>query len=424
MTIEDNARVPSSLNFGDKERSALNAVSIDDSRHSKRSLNALTGLRFLAAANVVFYHFIQRSLPARTYPLQNIVGAGYVSVSLFFLLSGFILSFSYIDVNGKIRGTRKNFYIARFARIYPAYFLAFLLAAPSNIMTSLHVNHIDTAVVKLFTGAFLVLTLQQAWTPWTAWYWNFPAWSISVEAFFYLVFPFIAPRLARLRLSRCISLAFGLWLLALCAPAALYMFHGTVAAPGLNDHLQMAVEFNPLLRLPEFMIGILLGRAYNLGAFPKLNSTLLSYGATILILGVFAFCPFLPHPLLANGLLLPLFGALIYSLARGKGLLAYFLASPTMILLGEASYGMYILQIPLSFVLMMPPPHRSLTTFAIYFVCLVCASILSWRFFESPLRVRLRGWLTAADSKKKSLLPTKDYSWSTTASLSTLKEVD
>jgi peptidoglycan/LPS O-acetylase OafA/YrhL len=391
---------------------------------SKRNLNALTGLRFLAAINVVFYHFVRPALPRWTYPLSNIVGAGYVSVSLFFLLSGFILSFSYLETNGKMRGTSWNFYVSRFARIYPAYLIAFSLAAPSNILTSLHVNHLGVALGKLLTGAFLVLTLQQSWTPWTAWYWNFPAWSISVEAFFYLVFPWIGPRLTRLRPAWWISTACGLLLLSLCAPMALYLFWGATLAPGLSDHLQMAVEFNPLLRLPEFLIGILLGRAYNLGLLPQLSSSIFSNLSATSILAILTFCPFIPHPLLANGLLIPLFAILIYSLAAGKGLLAYGLSRPTMILLGEASYGLYILQIPMALVLRVPPPHNALRTFAIYFVVLISTAILSWRFVESPLRICIRRWFSIGENMNRHLPVAKDSSWLDPARLNPLKEIE
>jgi peptidoglycan/LPS O-acetylase OafA/YrhL len=67
-----------------------------------------------------------------------------------------------------------------------------------------------------------------------------------------------------------------------------------------------------------------------------------------------------PRPLLANGLLVPLFAILIYSLAEGGGLLARLLSLPTLVLLGEANYGIYILQIPVSYLLRQPPSiHRS-----------------------------------------------------------------
>ncbi len=357
---------------------------------AKPDLKALTGLRFFAAFGVVVYHFARPALSGFPKPVQQLAGSGYAAVSFFFLLSGFILSYSYLNRQGTLRGSIKDFYVARFARIYPAYLLAFLLAAPHNVWTSLHANAFTTAVAKLAFSAVALLSLQQAWTPWTAWCWNFPAWSVSVETFFYLSFPFLGPILARLRMSACLLLSGLLWALALLAPLALFLTKGTVNAPELNDHLQMVVEFNPLLRLPEFLIGILLGRAFALGLGNKLPLRGLSYLALAAVIGVLGFVPGIPHPFLANGLLVPLFACLILSLTKDRSLLNRLLSLPVIVLLGEASYGVYILQIPVSYVLRMPPPHLALSTFAVYVAVLLASALLSWKFVELPLRKIVR----------------------------------
>lgn len=366
----------------------------------KPNLTALTGLRFFAALDVVLYHFARPQLPHGAYPLKNVIGAGYTAVSLFFLLSGFLLSYSYLTGDGTLRGSRRNFWVSRFARIYPAYLLGFLLAAPTDVLLSLRANHFVVAVAKLLTSAFLVLTLQQAWTPWTAWAWNFPSWSVSVEAFFYLVFPWIGPRLARVRASACVPLAVGLWALSLCAPTVLYLLKGPTGPPQLGDHLQMAVEFTPLLRLPEFAIGILLGRAYTSGHFVRLRWRPLPLLAAGLILAVMAFCPSLPHAFLAGGLLTPLFAVLIVTLAHGEGMLAALLSWPLLVLLGEASYGIYILQIPISYVLRRPPPMASVRLLTFYCITLIVVSVLSFKFVESPLRVAIKGWLVGGKEQE------------------------
>jgi peptidoglycan/LPS O-acetylase OafA/YrhL len=373
------------------------APSNDPAARSKPSLDALTGLRFLAAMGVVFFHFSQPILQGRSFALFNLAGAGYIAVDLFYLLSGFILTYSYLSPEGTLLGSRRNFYVSRFARIYPAYLLAFILAAPSDIATSLHVNHLATAIAKLAVSAGSVLTLQQAWTPWTAWDWNYPAWSVSVEVFFYLLFPWLAVRLARLKPISTLPLAGLFWLLALLAPFLLWALKGTTGQPTRADHLQMAIEFTPIFRLPEFAIGILLGRAYVMGRFRRLNGNLLAALAFVSIFGVLAFCPHLPHPILANGLLAPLFALLIVSLAQAKGPIAGFLALPFMVTLGEASYGIYILQIPLALLINRPPPYHSIKMLCLYCALLMLCSVISWRFVESPLRKNIRRWLSKPD---------------------------
>src|SRR6202012_3610365 len=107
-----------------------------------------------------------------------------------------------------------------------------------------------TAVVKLAIHAGSVLTLLQAWTPWTAWDWNYPAWSVSVEVFFYLLFPWLAVRLSRVPQTSTPRLAGLFWLLGLSAPFLLWTLKGTTGPPSRADHLQMAIEFTPIFRLP------------------------------------------------------------------------------------------------------------------------------------------------------------------------------
>ncbi len=144
-------------------------------------LPALTGVRFLAATQVVLYHFgsgfAQRHHLPR--PLTNLLTNGWTAVTLFFILSGFILSYTY---SGQIagRGGKLRFWEARFARIYPVYLLALLLSWPFRGDPGLGLS-------------MAVLTMVQAWNPFHVNYggaWNSPAWTLSTEAFFYLLFPF------------------------------------------------------------------------------------------------------------------------------------------------------------------------------------------------------------------------------------------
>ncbi len=360
-------------------------------RPPKPDLSPLTSLRFFAALAVVVYHFAHPALSQWPAPLVNLANSGYTAVSFFFLLSGFILAYSYIDGSGGLRSSRRDFFVARFARIYPAYFFAFLLAAPHNVVTSLEVNRSAVGVARLAFSALAALSLQQSWTPWSAWCWNFPAWSISVEAFFYLTFPWIAPRLAsRMSMSSCMKACGGLWVLAMVAPTLLVVLTGSTGAPGLQDQWQKAIEFTPLLRLPEFLVGILLGRAFSLGLFERIQGAILVYLCLFGIVGTLAFLPQIPHPLLANGLLLPLFAGLIISLARCRTRLSELLSWRPLVLLGEVSYSLYILQIPVAYLLHMPPPFNSLGDFAIYSLALLVASVFCWHYVERPLRNYLR----------------------------------
>jgi peptidoglycan/LPS O-acetylase OafA/YrhL len=363
----------------------------------RANLNAITGVRFLAAAGVVLYHFALPIVKPRSSLLSNVIGAGYTAVELFFHLSRVNLSYSYFRSDGSMRGSRRNFFVSRFARIYPAYLVGFLLAAPSDIATSLHVNRMATAIEKLLINGGVVLAMVQAWTPFTAWSWNFPAWSVSVEAFFYILFPVVGLQLARLAPCSARITAGLLWLASLAAPFLLWRMHGITGPPSLGDHLQMAVEFTPILRLPEFLLGILLGQAFLRGAFQKLNGTLAVFLACGSLFALLGFCPSVPHPLLANGLLAPLFALLIVGLAKGGGPISSFLSLPIMVVLGEASYSLYILQIPVALALRIPPPYSSARILLFYLAALLICSLLTWRFIETPVRRIIRARLSSPE---------------------------
>jgi peptidoglycan/LPS O-acetylase OafA/YrhL len=154
----------------------------------RTALPALTGVRFFAA----FYVVLSHSLPwvATRFripgPAKIFLSNGYLAVAMFFLLSGFILAYTY---DGQIAGSRNRarFWEARFARIYPVYLLSLVLAYWFE-----RGLHVKTQIA--------VLTMTQAWNPLspeTVGAWNYPAWTLSVEAFFYLVFPFVLPFISR-----------------------------------------------------------------------------------------------------------------------------------------------------------------------------------------------------------------------------------
>ncbi|MFZ3141750.1 acyltransferase family protein, partial [Polaromonas sp.] len=82
----------------------------------KPPINSLTGLRFIAAFLIILHHF---GNPPGPQPVHNVISHGFVAVSLFFILSGFILTYNYADNVGGLKTGKWNFWVARFARIYP-----------------------------------------------------------------------------------------------------------------------------------------------------------------------------------------------------------------------------------------------------------------------------------------------------------------
>ena len=369
-----------------------------------RTLDALTGLRFVAALHVVLFHFASPSLVSAPQVLRDWVGAGYAAVGVFFVLSGFVLAWNYLDVDGRMEAPPRAFWAARVARVYPVYVLAFILSAPTTIAVSVGANGWKLATAKLTVCGLSALALLQAWVPRLALYWNPPGWSVAVEASFYGLFPWLARGLPRLRPTWLPVALGGTWALGM-APPLLYLWllpdgPGPVDAASSGPWL-MALKFNPLARLPEFLFGVLLGwcfvRERAAGARKGSGAVLAALG-TALLVGAGAAGPRLPYPLMHNALLAPASGLLVYGLARGGGALGWLLARPTLVRLGGASYALYLLQYPVSVAVFALAdglsPWVELRThgrlLALVLLLGVSASLWVHRFVETPLRARVR----------------------------------
>jgi peptidoglycan/LPS O-acetylase OafA/YrhL len=361
----------------------------------------LAGLRFLAAGLVVLMHYGMDFSGTGAAPLRSIISRGGVSVALFFVLSGFVLTYTYLNVDGTPRGGVRAFLVARFARIYPVYAFAWLVTG----LLTLYRHGLTPPEQGRGLAALLLI---QAWLPPWVLHWNPASWSLSVEAFFYALFPLLVLPIGRLT-SRQLSRVFGiLWIICLAVPLIYLIFKpdGTrYITDGPDSFWLLVINFNPLGRLPEFVMGMITARWFMLARtqtqdpgvrgrfrFPALWSTA-SGSAIVLFL---AFAPTLPLTLLNDTLLLPLFTILIYNLAWGEGWLAGALSLGPVVLLGEASYGLYILHQPtldwaksLLHVSDAVAQHSALYFAA--FVCFVVAlSVLVLRTVEQPSRAGIK----------------------------------
>jgi peptidoglycan/LPS O-acetylase OafA/YrhL len=318
-------------------------------------------------------------------------------------LSGFILTYTYFG-KGPMLGSRREFYVGRFSRIYPVYALGLAMMAPFFVVA--HLRHGDYGALGL-EGAAVVL-LQQAHVPSLAMAWNPPAWSLSAEAFFYAVFPFVAPAIVRLRVRRALLLASSCWVASMGVAAAyLAIRPDGISAPTSESvafWLDLA-KYSPLARIFEFLLGIALGRVFlddAARAVVARHARGLSLSATAVALVCVAQSERVPYLLLHNGLLAPVFAVLVLSLSCGVGPVAKGLAAHPFVRLGEASYALYILHIPL-FILTrkvaewLTGGSSAVTAqplFTLAFVAAaLAASLLCFALVEVPLRSRVRAVL-------------------------------
>lgn len=298
---------------------------------------------------VVLFHLetISTALAGAPQTVQRVAGYGSSTVGLFFILSGFILTYGYLGGGRPL--DRPAFWVARISRIYPVYVLGLLVAAPLTFQTPIADG--TRGLARLVLGAITAPTLTQAWLPTTAVVWNAPGWSLSVEAFFYLVFPFAAPVLMRASTRTAVAALVLAWIACLIPP----LVHGAIFPDLLADGAEpwaRVVKFNPLLRFPEFAAGILLARIFltrqSQSTFKRSHGfeRLHSLAWLALLLAIWLLGPTIPFLLSNNGIFDPLFAALVYTLAGGGGVLGRVLSLKSTVLLGEASYSVYVLHEP------------------------------------------------------------------------------
>jgi acyltransferase mdmB len=198
-------------------------------------LDSLTILRAPAALLVFFYHITHDTVWARWLPGA---ATGYVGVALFFVLSGFVLTWSYKPADGA-----KKFYLRRFARVYPLHLFFFALALAILVLTQKAPS----------AGATISnLILLQAWVP--NWDYIFSvnavSWSLSCEAFFYACTPLMLYWLSHRSERARYAVLTGWFLLTASVASAVSL---------TSNYADVVVYANPLLRSGEFALGMLLG---------------------------------------------------------------------------------------------------------------------------------------------------------------------
>ena len=119
---------------------------------------------------------------------------GFVGVSFFFVLSGFIITYNYQEKLLTKTTTKRTFWVARIARIYPLHLLTLLIAA----CIGGYVQYSDTTDwIKHFVASTFLL---QPFFPSADYFFSFnsPSWSLGCEQLFYFCFPFVIPFLITL----------------------------------------------------------------------------------------------------------------------------------------------------------------------------------------------------------------------------------
>jgi peptidoglycan/LPS O-acetylase OafA/YrhL len=365
-------------------------------------IKALSGLRIVAAVWVVLFHFrplLEQASPGFRSALAPVLNCGAQGVDLFFILSGFVLTWTYLDRMGEswsIRATM-HFLWLRLARVWPVYLVTLHLAAVWIIFT-LYVGHEPSKVADQLNAVSYVrqVLLVQLWFQpfFDGSSWDGPAWSISAEWLAYLLFGLLV--LVIFRIARATRARGLLWLaFAASLPPALLL-------------LATGQFYTPWSWLPRIVMQFTAG-ALACAAVRKLRlSDRARHGAGYLsvVLGV-ATVGILylldAHPMAkvydSSGLVDVLFIPLVVTLAVGAGTLPRLLSTRLMVYCGHISFSLYMVHelvhtawnwAAAQFDIVLTPSWSAkLTVVGVLAVALVGA-VLLYHFVEEPARIWMR----------------------------------
>lgn len=357
-------------------------------------LEALTGLRWLAAFWVFGYHM--QNFGSLPYPFDLPVRLGALGVTFFFVLSGFVLTWS-------MRPSLKvsTFYLRRFARIWPSHIVALLLAIPVFYTLSADPAH---SWVKSFSIPILLLSvvLLQGFSrnPEVLFSGNPAAWTLSCEAFFYALHPFLGAALRKLSLRGALIVAASTVVIALGYRGLTYL-----GPAGWSSGVPLPFE-----RVTEFVLGMAIAWAFARGWRPRLPVTVawIIFAVTMAWLtvgpgghfGIFSdiAARFLGE--IATVVCALLIIAVVGNTLRGR---RSWLEHPWMVTLGNWSYTFYLVHATVIYAILNimggsrgPGGTNLIWGTGIFLVALaLAAAIHLW--VEAPVERAIRGWKDRRD---------------------------
>lgn len=373
-----------------------------------KRLSPLTGLRGVAALCILLGHSIASSFIYDGVNLFQPFAARlcYFAMSLFFILSGFVIHSNYaqlIQSQGIIKGVY-DFFVARFARLYPLYALALLFTLDGIPSGCFHNRQ---------WAELSYLTLTQSW-------FNLqgitfpPAWSISTECFFYMAFIILLPLLEKIRKP---VLALGVFtvIIFLFLPNLIAFYIKLTA-----DQSGWVIYFSPFTRIFEFIAGILASKVYlSLESREPMQDRIAIYIAIILCMawcGAILFVDLFSKGrfaiLLSNFVFAPAIAPLLILSCRYDTLLSRILSSRPLLFMGEISYSIYLWQFTVITGVAASYTYRiynRINGMAYINSCIKMAAIMgittfiaygSYNLFEKPTRRFLRNRLTIKSTIK------------------------
>jgi len=363
------------------------AAGLKKSREGRRDIPALTGVRAIAAAWVLLYHYAflaQRFLSPAQIKLLLPFSTGFLGVDLFFILSGFILGYNYVKKFRQFHWpTFADFMAARLSRIYPVHLFTLLVLLLLVGVSKLTHSHMTQGGSFLPSSFLRNLFLVQGWSLPVHLTWNGPSWSLSEEWLAYLAFPlligFITIALKSVRLQILALLALPVVLTIVCT------------------HQQRAenAEYGLLRICFAFPVGVLLSFLYDRRPplLDKIARPGILWFAAAMALSVvsnqFHISPYWVEIFLAM---------FLYSLALENSFGEKVLTTPGFVYAGKVSFAVYMCQW-----IFLLPGNKTLSAKAVQFgwagigvywlaltVGIIVFAIFTFHCVEEPARKRIR----------------------------------
>jgi peptidoglycan/LPS O-acetylase OafA/YrhL len=346
-----------------------------------RIFPALTGLRFVAAALVLIFHY-ERSNTLYPEFLQKCIAEFYIGVSLFFVLSGFLITHRYFfSGKGSKAFSFRRYLQNRFARIYPLFFilatLTFLIRYFYSSSFPEHEPSIYLLSISLLRGFSEVYYLQGM----------SQSWSLSVEELFYVLAP-VSFFLVRKNRYWWFALPF----LALAAGLCLVRLFTWFPFHGFFENTSFMLRYTFFGRSFEFFIGMalaILARKYGRSRkgiwFTVFGFTGISVFVVLMALLKgdleFGFLHF--SGLWIHHLVLPTIGfaPLIWGLITEENAVVRVFSTKAAQILGKSSYALYLLHLGVFYSLFSRISENTIFLFP----SMVILSVFVWRYVEEPL---------------------------------------
>ncbi len=329
----------------------------------------LTGLRFFAALLVYLFHHTPFAAGTLLY---DVVKEFHIGVSLFFTLSGFLICRQYHQsiVEGTIQ--LKHYFINRFVKIYPVFFILTTITAIVNFQ-GWKTYLMNITLLKGFSKTYWFTHITQGW-------------SLTTETTFYLLAPFIFLLLNKLKLlwQAFILIATGIVL------TFLFGFFNNEPKFFGSYHFTMVVTF--FGRCVEFFAGVYL--ALFLKKEKRLSSIGISFtysGLVWFLASAFALSSLkgdhisglaTPIGVAINNLVLPLFSFLIiYGLVVERTIVGKLFTSKFFKWAGNASYCFYLLHLGVYFSFI----QQHTNSYILNFLIILTSSFVLYLFIERPV---------------------------------------